>query len=72
MLVQPLLPQGSLTNLGFDERLVAAPGKLLDGLGGEKPREVTVDELKGRFFVLGVQVGIAMQSDSAPIRTVIV
>ncbi|KAL1519049.1 hypothetical protein AB1Y20_003317 [Prymnesium parvum] len=63
MLVQPLLPGDTLHNLGFDESvmMVGAAGKLMDGLGNEKPREVTVDELKARFFVLGTQVGIAVQ-----------
>ena len=62
--MQPLLPANSLTNLGFDERhhtCTPALGILLDGLGSEKPREVTVNELKGRFFILGMQVGIALQ-----------
>ena len=34
---------------------------LLDGLGREEQREITVDELKSRFFALGVQIGIASQ-----------
>ena len=34
---------------------------VMDGLGTDELREVTVDELKSRFFSLGMQVGIALQ-----------
>ena len=56
----PLLP----TNLGFDERsikVVPAGATVLDGMGSEKERLVSVDELKNRFFILGLQTGFALQ-----------
>ncbi|KAL1525399.1 hypothetical protein AB1Y20_020258 [Prymnesium parvum] len=37
------------------------PITVMDGLGQEKLQEVTVDVLKNRFFVLGLQTGMAMQ-----------
>ena len=56
----PLLP----TNLGFDERSIKVEGPtatVLDGMGSEKERLVSVDELKNRFFILGLQTGFALQ-----------
>ena len=38
----------------------AVPVTVLDGLGQETLQEVTVDVLKNRFFVLGLQTGLAM------------
>ncbi|KAL1510925.1 hypothetical protein AB1Y20_005754 [Prymnesium parvum] len=37
------------------------PVTILDGLGQEQVQEVTVDVLKNRFFMLGLQTGMAMQ-----------
>jgi len=34
---------------------------VLDGLGEEQPREVSINEVKSRFFVLGLQSGVALQ-----------
>ena len=34
---------------------------ILDGLGSSALREVSVDTLKSRFFVLGLQAGVALQ-----------
>ena len=34
---------------------------MLDGMGSEKERLVSVDELKNRFFILGLQTGFALQ-----------
>ena len=34
---------------------------VLDGMGSEKERLVSVDELKNRFFILGLQTGFALQ-----------
>ena len=55
----PLLPQ----SVGFDERAVTVErsATIRDGLGGEVAREVSVDTLKNRFFVLGLQTGVAVQ-----------
>ena len=56
-----LLPK----NLGFDERFVTfhspASVTVLDGMGGETQREVSVNQLKNRFFQLGLQTGFALQ-----------
>ena len=52
----PLLPD----NLGFDEQFVKV-GRVLDNMGGAVAREVTVDEIKNRFFTLGLQTGFALQ-----------
>ena len=38
----------------------AVPVTILDGLGQETLQEVTVDVVKNRFFVLGLQAGLAM------------
>jgi hypothetical protein len=59
----PLLPRLP-NNLGFDERSIRidpARVTVLDGMGSEKERLVTVDELKNRFFILGLQTGFALQ-----------
>jgi len=59
----PLLPRLP-NNLGFDERSIRidpARTTVLDGMGSEKERLVTVDELKNRFFILGLQTGFALQ-----------
>ena len=57
----PLLPQ----NLGFDERFITIKpppmATVLDGMGKEQERLVPVDELKNRFFILGLQTGFALQ-----------
>ena len=34
---------------------------VFDGLGGDHIREVSVDDLKSRFFTLGLQTGVALQ-----------
>ena len=40
--------------------------KILDGLGKESAREVLLDDLKSRFFTLGLQVGISLQVPTGP------
>lgn len=56
-------PARDFDNLGFDSPLVQmtrSSSKLFDALGGEEVREVTIDELKGRFFVIGLQTGFTL------------
>lgn len=73
-LEQGLLPRAPVSrhqpdddNLGFDAGLVTMrarkrDGSVMDALGhGEdEAREVGVDELKGRFFIIGLQTGFTL------------
>ena len=61
MLSQPLLVAEN--DMGGREQRPKPMRRMsvMDGLGTSELREVTIDELKGRFFTLGLQVGVATQ-----------
>lgn len=64
MLAEPLLNHKTpLVKLKSKDmwRMALQRVTVMDGLGTDELREVTMDELKSRFFVLGIQVGIALQ-----------
>eukprot|EP00966_Prymnesium_polylepis_P049466 1145056-Prymnesium_polylepis.1 len=65
MLAEPLLASGKkpLAKMRSRDRWrqVLQRVTVMDALGTDELREVTIDELKSRFFTLGIQVGVAVQ-----------
>ena len=58
-----MLPRSSLSwhpSGGLKKNETAAE-TVLDSLGTDELREVTIDSLKWRFFEMGIRVGIALQ-----------
>lgn len=43
---------------------------VLDGLGMEAQRHVPVEEIKSRFFMLGLQVGVSLQVILAALQSI--